>query len=354
MEAYRRALAGGMSADAAQALAVDHMARIADELDRPRGWMVRLGLRERPPVRGLYLHGGVGRGKTWLMDLFVGTLPASSPHRRVHFHRYMQEVHRRLKVLGDARDPLAIVAAEQADRMRVLCFDEFHVDDIADAMLLAGLLRGLIEGGVTLIATSNLRPPELYRDGLQRARFLPTIDLLQEHCEVLEVDGGVDYRLRVLEQAEIYHHPLDEDAERNLEVYFRQLVVEHGREADALEVNGRPIATRRLGDGVVHFDFGPLCEGARSTEDYIEIAREFHTVLLAGVPVLGADSDDAARRFVHLVDEFYDRNVKLILSAAAPLAELYTGRRLAFEFQRTRSRLEEMQSRDYLAREHLP
>ena len=357
---YQAALAWGMQADSAQAEAITALDELSTRLAAKTGegaldrTLRRLGLIDRRAETGLYLWGGVGRGKTWLMDLFAESLPASVPRRRVHFHRFMHGVHQRLKQLGPGQDPLRVIAAEQAHDMRVLCFDEFVVTDIADAMLLGGLFGALVAEGVTLVATSNLQPDDLYRDGLQRARFLPTIELLQRHCRVLRVDGGVDYRLRLLEQAEIYHHPLDAEAESNLARYFDSLESDHHRAEGCIELNGRVVALRRLGEGVVWFDFDVLCVEARSTHDYIEVAKEFHTVLLSGVPCMDGSMDDAVRRFVNLVDEFYDRNVKLILSAAVPLADLYLGSRLGFEFQRTRSRLEEMQSHDYLARPHLP
>jgi cell division protein ZapE len=221
-------------------------------------------------------------------------------------------------------------------------------------MLIGGLLSALIDEGITLVATSNVQPHDLYRDGLQRARFLPTIDLLQRHCALVHVDGGVDYRLRLLEQAEIYHHPLDDDSEANLNRYFESMEPDLHHEDSNVELNGREVTVERLGEGVIWFSFDALCVDARSTDDYIEISKEFHTVLLSGVLCMDGSMDDAARRFVNMVDEFYDRGVKLIISAAVPLADLYLGSRLGFEFQRTRSRLEEMQSHDYLARPHLP
>jgi len=356
---YEAALARGMQADAAQAQAARALdalaARLVGDRPAPLGSLGRLlGLHPTERIQGLYLWGSVGRGKTWLMDLFSDSLPTSLPHRRVHFHRFMQEVHARLRELGRGQDPLRRIAAEQAQEMRVLCFDEFMVVDITDAMLIGGLLAALLEDGVTLVATSNARPDQLYRDGLQRARFLPTIDLIERSCEVLQVDGSTDYRLRLLERAEIYHHPLDAAAEVNLVSYFEQMEPDHSPAGGTLRVNGRELPVRRLGDGVVWLDFQPLCVEARSTSDYIELAREFHTVLLSDLPSMDASADDAARRFVNLVDEFYDRNVKLIVSAAVPLAQLYAGERLSFEFQRTRSRLQEMQSHEYLGRPHLP
>ncbi len=221
-------------------------------------------------------------------------------------------------------------------------------------MILGGLMEALFERGVTLVATSNIEPQHLYENGLQRQRFLPAIALIEKYTRVVNVDGGVDYRLRTLQTAELYHYPLDAAADESLRESFERLAVEPGKHWERLEINGRYLTCRCLADDVVWFEFPELCDGPRSQNDYIELARVFHAVLLSGVPALGADSDDQARRFVNLVDEFYDRNVKLVMAAAAPLMELYTGNRLAFEFQRTVSRLQEMQSHEYLAREHRP
>ncbi|MGH8453936.1 MAG: cell division protein ZapE, partial [Nevskiales bacterium] len=266
----------------------------------------------------------------------------------------MQAVHEARKQYPDEQDPMAKVAADIAAQARVLCFDEFFVSDIADAMILARLLEVLFEQGVTLVATSNIAPDGLYRDGLQRQRFLPAIELIKTHTTVLQVDGGTDYRLRVLEQAEIYHHPLDAQADINLQRYFDAIAPEPGVAHARLRLHERDLATRHLADGVLWMDFAALCQGPRGSADYVEIARCFHTVLLSRVPALTRDLEDESRRFVNLVDEFYDRGVKLILSAAEPLEQLYQGERLQFEFQRTESRLREMQSRQYLSRPHLP
>jgi cell division protein ZapE len=238
----------------------------------------------------------------------------------------------------------------------VICFDEFFVSDITDAMILGGLMEELFNLGVTLVATSNIVPDDLYKDGLQRQRFLPVIDLLKQNTCVLNVDGGVDYRLRVLERAEIYHYPLDSGANESLLSSFMQLApdIETITEGELVEIEGRELKSVRCDDDIVWFEFAELCDGPRSQNDYIEIAREYHAVLLSNVPVLGGSKEDQARRFVNLVDEFYDRNVKLIISAAAPIVELYSGGRLSFEFERTQSRLLEMQSHEYLARPHKP
>ncbi len=345
---------GGFSPDPAQAEAVRRLQRIYESLIARKPRRAALGKRMQwPAVRGLYLWGGVGRGKTHLMDGFYESLPFSRK-RRTHFHRFMQAVHEARRRYPDEQDPLARVADEIAAQARVLCFDEFFVSDIADAMILARLLEVLFARGVTLIATSNIAPPGLYQDGLQRQRFLPAIALLERNCDVLQVDGGTDYRLRVLEQAEIYHHPLDVQADINLQRYFDAIAPEPGSPNASLELHGRRIATRCLAEGVVWLDFDALCRGPRGSADYVEMARCFHSVLLSSVPVFDATLEDEARRFITLVDEFYDRGVKLILSAAVPLERLYQGERLRFEFQRTESRLREMQSHQYLARPHLP
>ena len=305
------------------------------------------------PVKGLYFWGGVGRGKTYLMDTFYESLPFDRK-MRVHFHRFMQRVHNELKALKGEKNPLDIVSRRFADEARVICFDEFFVSDIGDAMILATLMDGLFSRGVTLVCTSNIVPDGLYKDGLQRARFLPAIDLVKQHTEVVNVDGGVDYRLRTLEQAELYHCPLDDEADVSLRRSFDSLAVEAAKHSKTMEINGRKIPAQAHADDVVWFDFKDVCDGPRSQNDYIEMARQFHAVIISNVPILGGDKDDQARRFINMIDEFYDRNVKVIISAAAPITELYAGGRLSFEFERTESRLLEMQSREYLEAPHKP
>jgi len=305
------------------------------------------------PPRGMYLWGGVGRGKTYLMDCFHDTLPG--PHRlRLHFHRFMREVHRERRALGDVERPLARIAERIAARSAVLCLDEFHVADITDAMILGGLLEALFARGVTLVTTANERPADLYRGGLQRERFLPAIALLEQCCEVLNVDGGCDYRLRALERAPLYLHPLGPHADAALGRLFHELAGSRVEAGGRFSVDDRALALVLCGGGVAWFTFADLCEAARGAADYIEIARCFHTVVISGVPHLGAGMDDPARRFITVVDEFYDRGVKLILSAECPLEGLYAGVRLAFAFERTRSRLQEMQTHAYLERPHAP
>lgn len=305
------------------------------------------------PPKGLYFWGGVGRGKTYLMDTFYECLPFDNK-KRVHFHRFMQLVHGRLSELAGEKNPLDKVAQEWADNTRVLCFDEFFVSDIGDAMILANLVGGLFERGVALVATSNIEPQGLYKDGLQRDRFLPAIRMIEQFCDVLNVDGGTDYRLRQLEQAELYHYPLDNAAFDALSSGFANLIPGHSKieEDVSVEVLGRTLTAIKVADDVAWFDFLTLCDGPRSQNDYIELGRLFHTVLVQNVPQFTTDKDDQARRFINLVDEFYDRGVKLILTAEVSLADLYSSGKLSFEFERTQSRLLEMQSHEYLAREH--
>jgi len=350
---------GELAADAAQTRAVEALERLYRDL---LGAAPHRGLRakvaklagKRPArVRGLYLWGSVGRGKTLLMDLFYNALPFKDK-RRQHFHRFMATVHERLKAHRNVEEPLELVAEEIAQSTRVICFDEFAVTDIADAMLLGNLFAGLFARGVTLAATSNIVPDQLYSGGLQRQRFLPTIALLKEHCEVLQVDGGTDYRLRALERADVYQTPLGAQADQRLTEFFESIAPDEGDHGGALELFGRDIPYRRAADGVIWFDFKSICDGPRSQDDYIEISRLFQTVLVSNVPRFDTTLENQARRFIALIDEFYDRRVKLILSAETPAAEIYRGERLKHDFQRTQSRLTEMQSHDYLAEAHRP
>lgn len=362
LERYHRDLQyEDFSVDPAQQRAVGHTQTLYEQLVngnmRCNGLVSRLGkffrTNNKAPVKGLYLWGDVGRGKTYLVDAFYDCLPFPEK-RRIHFHRFMQMIHHELKQIRGRENPLLIIADTIAADTQVLCFDELHVTDITDAMLLGGLLRALFERGVILVATSNEAPHNLYRNGLQRERFLPAIDLIQEHTHVVQIDSGTDYRLRFLDQAEIYHCPLDQSAEIMLHDNFTHIAPNAGKDQLVLEIEGRSIPTVYCADGVVWFDFAHLCDGPRGPADYIEIARQYQTVLLANIPLLGEAENDQAKRFMTLVDEFYDRNVKLIVTAAGQPEEIYRGTRHAREFQRTISRLMEMRSHDYLAKPHLP
>jgi cell division protein ZapE len=308
---------------------------------------------QRAPQRGLYLWGGVGRGKTMLMDWFYESLPFSR-RERSHFYRFMRHVHAQLRAVTQRTQPLEVVAQRLAKTARVICLDEFFVADIADAMILAGLFEGLFRRGVTLVATSNTPPQELYKDGLQRERFLPAIELLRQHVDVVHLDGGVDHRLRRLEQAPTYLDSGREDTTAKLQQLFAALAGGAVSGPAKLSVEDRDIAAEATGPGMAWFEFNELCEGPRSQNDYIELARAYHTVFISNIPTFTRANEDAARRFIMLIDEFYDRGVNIVVSAAAAPAQLYRGERLQFEFQRAASRLIEMQTQHYLAGEHRP
>ena len=344
----------GYQPDPVQERVVAHLDDLRQRLLAPRPKGLFKGLlsrREHQLQKGLYIWGGVGRGKTWLMDLFYQTLPFKD-RQRSHFHRFMQSVHDELKKHRDRADPLELIAEKIARKTRIICFDEFFVSDIADAMLLGNLFRGLFDRGVTLVATSNVPPDDLYKEGLQRARFMPAIKLLKEHTQVVHVDSKTDYRLRLLERAAIWFDMRDPDTATALQRLFEAVAGEPGAADSTLTLNHRRMHARRHSGDVIWFTFKELCDGPRGQADYIEIARCYHTVFISDVPVLGPQGEDQARRFITLVDEFYDRGVKLIISAERPVTELYRGSKLTFEFERTQSRLIEMQSQEYLARPH--
>ena len=375
----------GFSVDLAQVNAIEHLQRLYEALcvpDRskisPAQWTQRLagwaGGKSKKEVitKGLYFWGGVGRGKTYLMDVFYQCLPFENK-QRTHFHRFMRHVHSRLAVHKGVKNPLLLVAQELADESRVICFDEFFVIDIADAMILAQLLESLFGLGVVLVATSNIEPQGLYENGLQRQRFLPAIALLEQYTDVVNVDGGVDYRLRTLSQAELYHWPLDEAADVSLASSFSALVpmpitmpmpmltpvvaesksTLSSNEGGIVNINGRDFTYIKQSDGIIWFTFDQLCVKPRSQNDYLELAYEFHGLIISNVPCFRAGMDDQARRFVNLVDVCYDANLKVIISAEVPLLELYSGGQLDFVFRRTLSRLQEMQSYEYLSRGHV-
>ncbi|MBS0431380.1 MAG: AFG1 family ATPase [Proteobacteria bacterium] len=335
--------------DSAQRGILQEFERLRAQLDEPQSWWSRL--RGAAALQGIYLWGAVGRGKTLLMDLFAQALPPEYV-LRTHFHTFMLDVHAQLRALGERRDPLDAVAARLANRVRVLCLDEFMVQDIGDAMILANLLRALFRHGCALVATSNLAPRELYRDGLQRARFEPAIALIERHCRVLELVSPHDWRLRALTRERVYLTPAGVDAERALAALFDALARGPVQQDGVLRINERGIPVRRSCAQAAWFDFTALCEGPRGAADYIELARTFPAILISEVPQFTPQSEDAARRFVQLIDELYDRRAKLALSAAAPAVDLYDGKRLRAEFARTISRLIEMQSTEYLAQPH--
>jgi cell division protein ZapE len=346
----------GFAADNAQLTAIRQLERLRAELAEaaaaPLGKRLLRGLTSNGSApKGVYLWGGVGRGKTWIMDLFYSSLTLASK-RRTHFYRFMQEVHADLKRLKGMQSPLDGVADKIAKKSRVICFDELFVSDIADAMILAGLFGALVKRDVALVFTSNVKPKDLYKNGLQRDRFLPTIALIEKHCDVVNADGGVDYRLRQLTAAPIYLPTGAPDTQKRLEELFDDLSDDDVESDGTISVHNRKIKVVRESENVIWFDFAALCEGPRSPADYVSIASEYQSVIIANVPVFTVEADNAARRFISVIDEFYDRGVNVILSAAAAPNELYKGEKLKFEFQRTASRLTEMQSEEYLAMAH--
>ncbi|MBG5919647.1 cell division protein ZapE [Providencia stuartii] len=367
---YQQALAeGNYQPDDVQRRAVERLNEIYQQListsslnehnEKPSGLKMRLGrlLGKKhtstiEPVKGLYMWGGVGRGKTWLMDMFYESLPGNRK-LRLHFHRFMKKVQDDLMALQGQENPLDIIADEFKKQTDVLCFDEFFVSDITDAMILGTLLEGLFARGITLIATSNIIPDDLYRNGLQRARFLPAIEQIKKYCEIMNVDAGVDYRLRTLTQAHLFLSPINDESRQHLNEVFNKLAGKKGEPQPILEVNHRKMQAINAAEGVLAISFKALCEEPRSQNDYIYLANCYHTVLLYDVPALDGKQESAARRFLALVDEFYERKVKLIINAQVPMASLYQGTLLTFEYQRCLSRLQEMQSEEYLKMPHL-
>lgn len=345
--------ADGYAPDPAQQAVLNQFQRIYNDLQKPveqKDWRFWRSAKT-VAVDGLYLWGGVGRGKTWLMDLFYDNL-GDLPRERLHFHRFMRHVHAELTDLKGESEPLQRIAERMGQQWRLLCLDEFHVVDIGDAMILAGLLRNLFEEGVTLVTTSNAAPDSLYKDGIQRASFLPAIALLKTHTEVIEMGGDRDFRQQLMTQSPVYHTPANAQSDALMEEEFRKLASTAVHEDGEMSINGRIMPYRFHAEGMVWFDFEALCGPPRSQMDYIELSRRQHTVFLSHIPTLGPSKDDAARRFIFLIDEFYDRKVKLVISAAEPFDRLYMGERLAFEFERTSSRITEMQSAAYIGLPH--
>ncbi len=337
--------------DPAQESIVTALQDLYQQLTLKPTFIQRLLGRHTTP-HGIYLWGDVGRGKTMLMDLFYDSLPTETA-TRVHFHRFMQQVHQALKQHEQQQNPLRIIARQWA-ACKVLCFDEFHVNDIADAMLLGELLQCLFAEGVVLVTTSNTKPDDLYKDGLQQDRFKPAITAINKHCQSMHLNSPADYRLRILKKSPVYLWPVSPANEVAMQVLYAELNPGSERSQTSLEINSRTFLPRKRGVGVIWFDFSELCEKNRGTVDYIEIARSYNSVFISGVPAFSEDNLDALRRFINLVDEFYDRSVKLLINAEVPLQNLYPGHRLEFEFKRTISRLHEMQNQQYLAQAHRP
>lgn len=349
----------GFDPDPAQREVACYLQEVAHALQirTPRRGLGRLVRRSEkkgrwPMVRGLYLYGPVGRGKTWLMDLFYDAVPLQAK-QRTHFHRFLQEIHTRRRRYKHLQDPLVQIAAELASEIRLLCFDEFYVEDVGDAMILGRLMEALFLRGVTIVATSNTAPDDLYAGGLQRERFLPVIALIKKNMREVCLDGGEDYRLRALSLSEIYRYPLDRAAATMMETAFRRLTGQAPGGQEAIEILDRKIACRGDTKSVAWFDFSALCLGPRAASDYIELANRYSTLLINCVPRMTDADNNTARRFINLVDEMYDRRVKLIVTAETHPENLYQGKRLQSPFERTASRLIEMQSREYLEQAHL-
>ena len=358
---------GVLRVDAEQRAVMQKLDLISDELKRRQNWVApsrslfarwkKTSDHSVQGIKGLYLWGGVGRGKTMLCDLFFESVPFQDK-TRLHFHRFMQQIHDDLRKLDGVENPILRIADQWASSSRLLLLDEIHVNDITDAMLLGGLLTALFERGVSLVTTSNVPPEGLYRDGLQRARFIPAIAQIRKHADVLEMVGDTDYRLRLLKKEPTYRVSkfTDGTADRNtqqaMREYFDKIRANFDVCTSSIDVNGRTLPMIEQCGDIAWFSFDTLCNTSRSTQDYIELASAFQTILISDIPVMDDTTNDAARRFVNMIDEFYDRHVKLIVSAQAPAEELYTGKRLAFEFERAASRLIEMQTSDYLGAAH--
>lgn len=351
---------GKMQAEPAQRAIVLQFDKLFRQLTHQQHWFPRLKSKifyllkiREAPIHGIYLWGSVGRGKTFIMDSFFHLLPFARKER-YHFHRFMQHVQQALQKLQGEREPLYLVAKAFKARTSVICFDEFYVTDIADAMILSELFRHLFSLGITLVATSNIQPDDLYPNGLQREKFLPAIALIKQFTEVIAMDGKTDYRMQYLSNAQLYLTPADQHAENRLLEHFHSLASEEGESDQFLHILDRDIPTKWLANKIVWFQFSVLCMGPRSTLDYIQIARDFNTVLVSEVIVMTEANEDVARRFIALIDELYDHKVTLILSATHPLHLLYQGKRHINDFQRTISRLTEMQSTTYLEKRHIP
>lgn len=341
--------------DAAQARAIEHLDRLWTELmmfKRKRNRFLGRSLRSPQLPKGLYFYGGVGRGKSFLMDAFYGCLPYRRK-RRVHFHAFMAEIHQRLRGLKSEVNPLKAVAAEIAKETRVLCFDEFHVSDIADAMILGRLLENLFNEGVVLVATSNYAPSELYPQGQNRSSFLPTIALIEEKLTILNVDGGEDYRHRTLTAAEVFYIPANDENERKLADLFTQVTAGQAERSSEIEIHGRMLRCKKRTDKAIWFDFRMLCFGPRSQADYLYLSEHYEMIFVSGIEKLSQAERAEARRLTWLIDVMYDYRVKFCATCDVPVGEIYVEGDFAQEFVRTASRLTEMQSQEYLSLSHL-
>lgn len=345
--------------DESQISAIEYLQRLSDDIDKvfitsnktKTLWQRFFNKQQKNKINGLYLYGGVGRGKTYLMDLFFEHL-STDRKTRMHFHHFMLRVHKELNLLSGQKNPLALIAKKLAGECDLICFDEFFVEDITDAMILGGMFEALFQQGVVLVATSNIHPDDLYKNGLQRPRFLPAIELIKNNCEVFNLDGGVDYRLDRISETEIYHFPLDIEAKQQIKNGFERLAEGAKEYAAIIDINQRNIETTATSSNVLSLEFLALCDSPRSINDYIEMAILYRIVFVANVKQMGDNQNDLARRFIAMVDEFYDKHVVLIISAEVAIEILYVGDKLSFEFRRCVSRLLEMQSQSYLSQSH--
>ena len=359
LERYRELLSSKqLTPDSAQERVIHEFEKLyqqfqATESARPLLTRLKGLFVKASPVPGIYLWGGVGRGKTWMMDLFYESLTIKNK-QRLHYHRYIRGIHEQLDQYKGQKDPLQLIAKKFSHQYRLLCLDEFHVSDITDAMILNGLLKALLKNNVTLILTSNLEPDDLYKDGLQRERFLPAIELIKEYNHTIEIEEGTDHRLNTIQQSDLYNYPLNDENQEKLERYFIKLSPCTPKTNTELAINHRTIPAYKLADDVVWFKFDHIFNSPRAIADYIELAKLFHTVFISDIPLLTEKNEDRSRRFIQLMDEFYDRNVKIIISAESLPESLYQGQNLKFEFDRTISRLEEMKSEKYLKKPHRP
>ena len=354
LQHYEQALqSGNFSEDSQQRQAMTYLDNVYHQIvqgrESQKGFFSFLKRYEAP--KGLYMWGGVGRGTTWMMDMFFYSLPNDRKMRQ-HFHHFMKRVHHELNQLKGQADPLQKVAEIIHNEADVICFDEFFVSNVSDAMILGDLFTMLFNKGITLVATSNIAPDGLYKNGIHRDRFLPAIEEVKKNTTVMNIDAGIDYRLRVLQQAELYLSPLTADNQNWLKERFEALSQNQTVQHTPIVINGRKIPVTAKTETILHCDFKALCMTPRSASDFIEIANQFSTVLVDNIPALTDMMADPTRRLIYLVDEFYDRRVKLLMRAEQPILELYQGQKLAFEIERTRSRLLEMQSKDYLAEPH--